>query len=497
MVRQLIPEGLAEMVPGPALGALLAGIDIHALTGADAVEVLQARARQLSHEQARLLATMVEVGLCDPDAGTNDVTRLAESPLYATDEIRAALAWTRRAADREHDFAETLVLRMPAVFTALDTGRICRSKAWVFADLCADLTPEQTAVVCARLLPQASRLTTGELAARIKRLAIALDPQWAARRYATAVRERTVIGYLNDDGTATVTGSALPVEQAAAACAHVEELARAVKRAGHRGRIGPLRADLYLGLLDGRWQHHTRDQIITDLLSRAPSDPDHDHDPDHDTDPNNSTDSDGRTGPLAGDDISANDTAGGPHPDGASADDIPADRTADGGAGAAAGTPSNGVPAAAPPARRVGVELRVALSTLLGYDRYPGEVAGWGPVTAEVARTLVIAQRGTQWRFAITDPAGQLLLAGVKRFLYTTVRTGAMPVRRRVSWRLDRAGRAVAADPGPNPVRRISPSDTGPAPREVAGIDGRASWITGRTNSQILHGQIVSGSPSM
>jgi hypothetical protein len=185
------------MVPGPVLGALLAGIDIHALAGADAVEVLQARARQLSHEQARLLATMVEVGWCDPDAGANEVGRLVVSPLYAADEIRAALAWTRRAADRELDFAETLVLRMPAVFTALDTGRICRSKAWVFADLCAGLTAEQTAVVCARLLPQATRLTTGELAARIKRLAIALDPQWAARRYATAVRERNVIGYLN------------------------------------------------------------------------------------------------------------------------------------------------------------------------------------------------------------------------------------------------------------------------------------------------------------
>ncbi|MGB9139172.1 MAG: hypothetical protein WCB73_18455 [Pseudonocardiaceae bacterium] len=60
MVRQLIPEGLAEMVPGPELAALLAGIDIHAVSGADAVEVLRARARQLSHEQARLLATMVE-----------------------------------------------------------------------------------------------------------------------------------------------------------------------------------------------------------------------------------------------------------------------------------------------------------------------------------------------------------------------------------------------------------------------------------------------------
>lgn len=130
-VRQLIPEGLAEMAPGPESGVLLAGIDIHELTGADAVEVLRARARQLSHDQARLLATMVEVGLCDPDAGAGEVARLPESPPYAADEIRAALAWTRGAAGREHGFAETLVLRMPAVFTALDTGRICRSKAWV------------------------------------------------------------------------------------------------------------------------------------------------------------------------------------------------------------------------------------------------------------------------------------------------------------------------------------------------------------------------------
>jgi hypothetical protein len=131
-------------------------------------------------------------------------------------------------------------------------------------------------LVYARLVPLASRLTTGELAARIKKLAIALDPQWAARRYATAVRERNVIGYLNDDGSATVTGSALSLEQAAAACAHVAELARAAKRAGHPGRIGPLRADLYLGLLDGRWQHCTRDQIITDLLSRPTTDTDTD-----------------------------------------------------------------------------------------------------------------------------------------------------------------------------------------------------------------------------
>lgn len=192
-VRQLIPQGLSEMAPGPELAMLLAGIDMSALTGMDALEVLRARHRQLSHDQAQLLAAMVEVGLCDPAAPPGEVARLGESPLYAADEIRAALAWTRRAADRELYFAETLVQRMPAVFAALDTGRIDRAKAWIFTDFCAELSAEHTEVVCQRLLSHAERLTTGELAARIKKIAIALDPEWAARRYACAVRDDSVV----------------------------------------------------------------------------------------------------------------------------------------------------------------------------------------------------------------------------------------------------------------------------------------------------------------
>lgn len=54
----------------------------------------------------------------------------------------------------------------------------------------------------------------------------------------------------------------------------------------------------------------------------------------------------------------------------------------------------------------------MGLSTLLGRDRHPGEVSGWGPVTAEIARTIVVAQRGAEWRYAITDSGGQLLLPG-------------------------------------------------------------------------------------
>ncbi|MGH4007825.1 MAG: DUF222 domain-containing protein [Pseudonocardiaceae bacterium] len=379
-VRQLIPEDLAQMAPGPELGVLLGGLNISALTGTDLVEVLRARARLLSHEQAQLLAAMVEIGLCDPHAGPDEVARLAQAPEYAADEIRAALAWTRNAASREYHFAETLLARLPAVFAALDSGVICRSKAWLFTELCAELTDEQILVVCQRLLPDAARLTTGELAARIKKLAIVLDPEWAARRYTSAVQGRDVIGYLDEDGTATVTGRRLPADQAAAACARIEDLAKAAKRAGHPGRIGPLRADIYIGLLEGRWQHLTRDQIIADLLA----------------------------------DAAPNGTAQDPAPDGTPAAEAPAG--GDAGAPAASDNGDRGDGAGQPaPGDRVGVELRVGLSTLLGRDRHPGEVPEWGPVTAETARTIVAAQRTGEWRYAVTDAEGQLVLAGITR----------------------------------------------------------------------------------
>ena len=46
------------------------------------------------------------------------------------------------------------------------------------------------------------------------------------------------------------------------------------------------------------------------------------------------------------------------------------------------------------------------LSTLLGQDQYPAELAGCGPVHAELARDLTTTLGGAQWRFAITDEQG-------------------------------------------------------------------------------------------
>jgi hypothetical protein len=64
-VRQLIPEDLVEVPAGPELARILAGIELSRLSGYDCVEVLKARYRQVNHRRARLMTTMVEVGLCD------------------------------------------------------------------------------------------------------------------------------------------------------------------------------------------------------------------------------------------------------------------------------------------------------------------------------------------------------------------------------------------------------------------------------------------------
>ncbi len=54
------------------------------------------------------------------------------------------------------------------------------------------------------------------------------------------------------------------------------------------------------------------------------------------------------------------------------------------------------------------IQVSVALSTLLGLDEQPGELAGSGPIPASVARRLAADPTGT-WRRLVTDPLGKLV----------------------------------------------------------------------------------------
>src|SRR5690242_8296419 len=179
---------LAGMAPGPLLAAALARIDPVRVPNNDLLTVLAAQYRQANHEAARLLGVIAEIGRAVPTFDDAAVDRLDHPVPHAADEVRAALAWSRRAADRECDLAEQLVHDLPQVYAAFLAGEIDRSKVRVFADHLAGLTQAQIATVCEVLLPVAGRLTPGQLVVRLRRLVGAIDPRHDERRYRKALR---------------------------------------------------------------------------------------------------------------------------------------------------------------------------------------------------------------------------------------------------------------------------------------------------------------------
>jgi hypothetical protein len=64
---------------------------------------------------------------------------------------------------------------------------------------------------------------------------------------------------------------------------------------------------------------------------------------------------------------------------------------------------------------RPAVQVSVALSTLLGFDDQPGELAGHGPIPASVARRIAADPTGT-WHRLITDPTGRLIDYGTNTY---------------------------------------------------------------------------------
>lgn len=73
------------------------------------------------------------------------------------------------------------------------------------------------------------------------------------------------------------------------------------------------------------------------------------------------------------------------------------------------------------PSGRGRVDIRVDLTTLLELDSAAGEIPGWGPVVADLARQVVTDQQGSRWEYAITDPeSGEPLATGVTRRRPTT-----------------------------------------------------------------------------
>lgn len=429
------------MPPGPGLAAALAEIEADTLPDDAAVGLLQACARQLAHDHARFHTAMLRVQRASEAETAAEVTRLGRAPVLGADwlgdEIGAALCWTATKAGRELHVAQWLVQRLPLVHAELAAGRIDHGRAWTFVDVLgeAELTDAQLERICQTVVPLAHGLTSGQLRHRLLKLLIGVDPGYAARRYRKAVRERGVHGYVDHNGTATITGHGLGTDEAVAACERIEHLADAVKAAGHPATVRQIRADLYIRLLDGRLHGMTTEQMIAALLTDTVSDAIGSEGADVAAGAEGAEAGDPQAGALSARAAVEPALAADARTEGADAvieeHDDPTGATggndptvepqaaptaaatdADGQRGPENPTTDDPRPA---PSLRHGGEIRVGLGTLIGLDDHPGEVPGWGPVLAQVARAMAGRQHRAEWRFAVTDPEGYLILAGVTR----------------------------------------------------------------------------------
>jgi len=391
-----------DLPPGPELAAVLARLPWAEVPNARLVEVLQARSRQLAHDQAQLFAGMAEIARATPVAGLPEdaVSRADEDAEWAEHEIAAALTWGPITAERELEFARVLIRCLPLVFAALDRGLIDRGRAKVFCDHLdpahCGLTEAQIRRLCERFVPLAPRLTARQLSRRLLAAIQTIDPDHHRRRYRRGLRERGVVLHLDRDGTATLSGEGLPPDEAAAATARLDRLAEAARRAGHPGRLSQISADLYLGMLDGSFHGLTEAEILARLVG-APRTED-------ETSETGAVSENGHIAPHG----SESRAAAGP---GSGLDDTNADRWQ-----------------ADRVATREGIEIRAGLATLMGRDRRSGEIPGLGPIDAHTARSAVARQRrGARWQFAVVDPRGHLLLAGPLRRRPRPTGTGPPP----------------------------------------------------------------------
>jgi hypothetical protein len=256
-----------EWLPtGVMLAAALDRVDRHQLSGFDRVTVLKARARQIAHDQAELLADIGSI--------SESVAELANNPQPDADdifnatasEVSAALTLTRRSSEIQVDLADALCERLPAVWKALSEGLIDLARARVMADQTVHLPRDLARQVCHVALDKASSQTTGQLRTRLQRLIISIDPASAKDRYEQKLTERKVVCEPTDAGTADIHGLDLPADQANAAMRAINTQAMSLKTAGDKRTMDQIRADIFLDLLQG---HHIptshRDRAVVDI----------------------------------------------------------------------------------------------------------------------------------------------------------------------------------------------------------------------------------------
>ncbi|SDU26695.1 HNH endonuclease [Jiangella alkaliphila] len=360
-------DRVAALPPGPELSVALAGVDLAALSAHELVVVAQARQRQLAHEEAALLRVFAELAAqpqyqrCDaPDElGAGHTHRAVQA---AGDEISLALRWTPGRATGRVALAVELAEDLPDTFAALEAGRVDADKARLIAERTRCLPdPILRRRVEAVVLPDAETRTRWVLDQRLRREVIAADPAAAEDRRRLSAEHRHVgrpepacAG--GEDGMATLTLCG-PAEDVTALWVATDAAARHARTSGDDRTLDQLRFDLLTGLA---WTALESGHLgcCNPTHQSQPTPPD-------------------TPGPA--------DTAGPDEP-----------------AGPAVLGRRRGRPAT--------VHVTVPIHTITGAGDAPGELDGYGPITAAAVRRITA---DATLRRLLTDPVeGRLLEYG-------------------------------------------------------------------------------------
>ena len=373
--RHLLPADLEDFLPGPYLASILHAIDPARLNGHDAVRLMQARARLVSHDEAGKLRAIAEVAFSPPGDADSPVERDSIEVEYVAAEIAAGLTLTRRSSETELARALSLNDRLHRVWSALSAGAIDLAKASVFEKALGHLPEDTIDAVLDQILEDAQGLTTGQLRAGVSRLVLTVDPDGSASAFEKGLADRGVATYANPDQTGSfLVHNGSPVDIAAAR-SHVEEIARSLKTADDPRSLEEIRADVALDLLQGKCLHMREPQ-------RG-----------------------GRT------------------------------------------------------------NLLVSAETLIGLSNGPGELEGYGPVMAEIARKTALENVDGEWSFTVTDN-GRPVATGTltrrptsaqRRHLEAVYPTCVFPGCRQPSFQCDLDHRKPVSQGGPTHNDNLGP----------------------------------------
>src|SRR5690625_4137313 len=395
------------------LAAGAAGEDVGdvRVVGRDLVEIVEASRRLqglCAAVQAEALAGLNEVQHV-PVLPAEVSSRSMRAETLTGAEAGAALMVSRDSAGLRTAEALTLTRVFTRTLGALREGAITEWHARILLRESAQLSDGQRRRVETEVLDYATGHTGPQLRARIKQVIARIAPTDAEQGHARARAERRVWAQPGLDGMGTF-GAELPVEDLAALMTAIEAAAAAAKTADPddgrtmdnrradalaamgwstlaQGHIGaPAPTSRGTNAETSTWTHS--DSTTTGTEASSPS-----------------------AQPDAGDNSAQRQDTGQDSAQGSARDgpgrcccgavSTESSAAAGSAAGSVAGSAGGGLRLQNTRGKPVTVNVTVPYSTLIGIDEHPGQLAGYGTITADVARR--IATTGT-WRRILTDP---------------------------------------------------------------------------------------------